>query len=613
TAASTAPSTTRTTSTAGTAASAPAAAPTRPRTISAASLLAARQAGRLPGTTEPGRSTGTRPGAPAARTDPSTPRRVAAGVPGLGYASFGGPPDRLDPVGDVDRNGSQDVLELRYRHDASGDTTSLQLVVRGGTTGRAAWSRDVRVGGGHSVSAFAARVGRAAAPGVVVLDQGFPDEGRLSMRLTALEGRTGRVLWSYLDDQGTQDARSDTLPLVFDDLDGALVVGRWRHVQGASDAEPVSGALRPLRLDLADGRVRDLGPLAASSLGVPTVASVPDVSGDGHRDLAVLTPGRHGDLQLRSGTDGSALWTTPSLDLAPDAEVLPAGAVSGTTVGGSVVDDVALATGHPVTADGSRVRGARGEVLLLAGHDGAPLLRRAGDQPVPLLRAGRPTVPALGVASVEEASAPDGSATATRTVTTYRADGTQVSSASAAFRAAGSGEPADPDDGPVAYQGTYPVGDLDRDGALDLYSVVDVFGTDDDVARVQWLDGATGRVLPVGPRAEPLLGHLSSHGDDLVELTPGDGVVVAGVSGRTGRAAFRRVLGHGTRFAQADARALPVSGSPCDDVGVTGNGVGALAAVLRSDGSVRWSLQEPAGGSGPRTVRPGPPASPRCG
>ena len=540
------------------------------------------------------------PPSPAAAVEPPglPTSRAAAPVPGLSYLSFG-VPDGLRPVGDVDRNGSQDLLEVRYRRSDSGRPTAVQLAVRGGTSGRAAWSRELRVPEDHDLSAFPATVGRPAVPGVVLSDQRLTSDGvQGSLRLTALDGRTGRVLWSRLDLGRAGDARSGTQPRVLDDLDGALLVVREQTTYGRTVDDPGSGTLRPLRLDLADGSVTGMGPLAVSERGVPSAFAVPDVTGDGQRDVAVLAPGATGSLQVRSGADGTPVWSTGALELWPDAQALPVGVVTGATVAGRPVGDVALSTGRPLRADSSRVPGARGEVLLLRGPDGTVALRRAGDQPVALRAAGRPPVPALGVETLDEASAPDGAATATRVVSAYRPDGTLVHAATGTVTAPGDGRPARPGDGPVAFSQTIAVGDLDRDGAQEVYSRLAANGTGDYRDRRDWLDGATGARLPVSQRAEPLLGHLSSHGDDLVELAPGNGVTVTGVSGRTGRGVFRRVLARGASLAVADARAVPVAGSACDDVAVTANGPrDDVAAVLRSDGTVRWSLRGPAGGA----------------
>ena len=514
-------------------------------------------------------------------------------------------PAALLPAGDLDGNGSADVLDVRYRPGRRAST--LGIVARGGTTGAVVWSRSIAVNAGHLAFPLPVRTGTDGRPGVVVYDLAFvsSSDGTSSTTtatLSGLSGRTGSTLWHRADTGRTSSTETTAtssqtlLQGLFESPSGAaqLLLVRTDATYAAGPAgDRQSGTTTALRVDGATGRATTLGEPVHSDDAVPVAVGVPDVTGDRLGDTAFLVGGSASAVTVRSGTDGAEAWTRTGTPLYGDAALVPVGPVAGSVATDRLVPDLALSTGTPETVVGtipSPATPQHGSVVLLGGNDGREVTRVTGDRAVELVRAG--DGPAFGVATDD--SDDDGTATsAVLTVAAHRVDGTQLWTHTE--RLSG------PSGGGFALGAAQSFGDLTRDGSLDVQALLVVEGDDGgDRERGVLLDGRTGRVLPYGA-VDPLSGHLSSHGDDLVGVAPGDGVLVSGVSGRTGRAAFRTRLGAGTRLASGVA--VAGGSGRCEDVLVSASGPSTdVAGVLRADGRLRWSVSGPTARSEVRPV-----------
>lgn len=543
---------------------------------------------------------------------------------GSAAAPPAGPAPQLLPLGDLDGNGSNDVLDVRYRTSSSG-VTGMALVARSGVTGRVVWQRLVPVAARHFAFALPARTGTAGRAGAAVYDLSFDATSGgapvVSSTLTGLAGRTGATLWSHRD-SGTASSSGTTqrssVALLQGDLAGSrtsqfLVVRQDVEEVGGVAGTSVSGRVTAFRVSGADGTVvRVVGPVESGD-AVPQAQALPDLSGDGVDDVAVLQGGEQSEVRVVSGTDGGPVWSHTGTRLHDDAGLQPVGTVTGAQRGGRPVPDLGLSTGTAEQPDGDPSGGslpapgtapAHGSVLLLAGDDGRQVLTVTGDRAVALERAGEARVPALGVATAD-VTEDDSTVRVALTVSAYDTAGTRLYTHEERVSA-----PATDGEG-FGLAVAAPLGDLQRDGSQDVQASLVAVGDDEPVTRDVLLDGRTGSALPYGA-ASPLYGSLSSHGDDLVTVAPGDGVLVTGRSGRTGRPVFATRVARGTRLATATAYAADRTGGPCDDVLVSATGPGGdVSAVLRSDGRVRWSLQGPVG-SATRPVTTAPVVAQRC-
>lgn len=265
------------------------------------------------------------------------------------------------PAGDLDGNGSADVLQSRVV--TAGGRTTLGVVARSGRTGNVIWTKRLTVAEGHFAFALPLNVGAPARPGVLVFDAGFDERANevvLTDRLTALRGRDGVALWSHAD-RGSLRSDGDTLR----GTHVPQLVGTLRTAAGADDlllgfsdftaassgpddtTEPTpTGSLDVFTIRAASGKPQRLGVRSSSATGLPVATGVSDLDGDRADDLVVSEPGDPGSVQARRATDGTALWQT-ALPVDVDAPVLSVGALSGARAGNRVVEDIAVVVRRP--------------------------------------------------------------------------------------------------------------------------------------------------------------------------------------------------------------------------------------------------------------------------
>jgi hypothetical protein len=342
-----------------------------------------------------------------------------------------------------------------------------------------------------------------------------------------------------------------------------------------------SGAVQPVVVDGATGRTRSLGARVEDDDSVPAVSALVDGSGDGRTDAGLLVRGAAGALELRDGSTGEALWTQADADLGEGAYVVPVGRVTG-----GPAEDLALVTGTPrdPLQDGTPLGGLaprtapeRGKVLLLAGRDGSQAAAVPGDFAFRLAPGG--PAPSFGVGTSDTTSSA-GSTTLSLTLSSH--DGTGSQRWRRALELSAKGE-----DG-FAGGFVYDVGDLERDGALELRALLFVFTEEQESTSRRLVSGGTGSVLQRA--GDALYGSLSSHGDDLVTTGGGKGALVTARSGRTGRPVWSVRIGAPADLRAASAYAADVRGDACDDIIVLATGPRSdYVAVLSNTGRLRWS------------------------
>jgi hypothetical protein len=513
-------------------------------------------------------------------------------------------PSVLFEAGDLDGDGRTDLLDARYaaRKDRS---ATLALTARDARTGRVQWSRQINISPGHAVFPVPASIGAPARDGVVLYDLGFGGD-TATAGLTALAGRTGTTTWRYRA-AGTEGFDGDRatgtrVPYFAGRLAGA---GASQFLMAVTDYEYVftetsraeSGSVQPYAVDGATGRARPLGERASDDDSVPAAYALADAAGDARDDAALVLRGADSQLQLRDGSTGAALWTHTGTDLGNGAYATPVGRVTG-----APVDDVALVTGVPrdPLQDGTplgdlapRTAAEHGQVVLLAGRDGAQAAAVPGDDAFPLTRPGRPSPAGFGVLSTDTTN--DGqSTTATMRISAHDAAGTERWSRTVEQTAQG-------EDG-FAGGFVYDVGDLDADGAFELRALMFAYADGKETTSRTLLSGASGQVLQRA--GEALYGSLSSHGDDLVTVAGGKGALVTARSGRTGKPVWSVRLGAPADIRFVQAYASDVRADACDDIIVSAAGPKTdLVAVLSNTGRVRWSAAGAPGGLQVRTAR----------
>ena len=218
-----------------------------------------------------------------------------------------GPTTMAWPMPDVTGDGLQDVLQL--------DLRAHRYLAREGSTGRLLWS--LAASGTYLVAPARLGVkGRAALLGQVFETA---DDGSLRTGVVALDGATGRRLWTYERRSALVETEAG-----YAAADIALVGGALRGpgrradtvvVELLSEAQAVLGAgvAVPVPVDGATGLAGDPGAPVAGEQAA-WLHTLPDLDGDRVEDFALTTSGGlAAQVSVRSGASGAVLWDKPVL------------------------------------------------------------------------------------------------------------------------------------------------------------------------------------------------------------------------------------------------------------------------------------------------------------
>jgi hypothetical protein len=488
--------------------------------------------------------------------------------------------DQLLPAGNLDGQGGRDVLD--YRVGVSGHSFRMAVTARDGDTGKALWSR---VGATNALLApFAARVGPARVPGVLLVTETIAGSGRSLAVMVSLRGisGSGTVLWSRrLTGQITLSTTGETLTdlpelagLIHDKAGGVedVLVGDANAASGLSS----QGSVQPEVISSLDGSLQSRGGVLSSTTGIPEVEAVPDVSGDGLDDIAVVVPGKPGHLVTERGDTGAPIWTSGALPSSPFDDV---GAVGPVTGGGA----------QDLVVSGLRdsFKGPSESVSLIRGSDGRVLWTHPADCVMPLQKAGRHLVGAVGLITTTEGGG--------RTSSTAKVVDTARSA-----------------DGRVIYRKTYvasahqlsgarstsveievsTVGDVQPDGSADIgLRMTATIGKKSETSRGV-IDGRTGTLISE-PSKYPTDGSLRhGRGTDLVRPRPtANGLSLTGYDGASGRQIFTTVL-PGTRgLDDPVVGGLRITGHHCTDLAVSASSARkTVLGLFTATGEPRWTL-----------------------
>ena len=516
----------------------------------------------------------------------------------------------LLPADDMNGDGVDEVLDTRYHAEGSAGER-LVLFCRDGATGAVRWRKVLGPEPDHVYLPGPQLLGPKALPGVVIADIGSVTSGQsttVSLRLLALDD-SGAKFWSHRE-SGTVDSTTGAekglpFPVGLDTFQTKAedwLVARLDSPGG--DNAPVT--LTPERVRGTDGTVVHVGAKVTSPTGTPSLVDVPDLSGDGLADAVLVVPGT-GDgtgVFARRGSDGGQIWANTSLTLNPGASAQPVGDVHASADGSPAVDDVAVSTGSPsggglglpVPIPDPTAPGAHGQVALLDGAAGTQVWANDGDYAYPVVQAGKPLKPAVGVVTTDLTS-DSTTTTATATLVTYDDTGKQIWSQSwkASTKTDSSGDAS-------ALALVLWIGDFDADGSRDGFALVDVTSGDNIASFQTYFHGADGSPLKTGI-ADPLGGSTTGHGDDLVVVKTHRGLIVSVHKGADNSELFRTKVGHTRGVHLGTALGAPLhDSSSCADVLVAADGahhgaVGVLTAKGRPEWVVRFDPRTKAAGT----------------
>jgi hypothetical protein len=515
-------------------------------------------------------------------------------------------------AGDMSGDGVDEVIDARY-HAVGEDGERLVVFCRDGRTGAVRWRKIVPAQSGHVYVPGPQLLGPQALPGVVIVDIGAVPSGgstlTVSLRLLALDDK-GIKFWSHYE-SGTLDTKTNAekhVPLgvgvdTFQNSAEDWLVGRYDSPGG--DNAPIT--LTPVRVRGKDGLVVQLGAAVTSPDGVPSIIDVPDLSGDALPDVVLVVPGT-GDgtgVFARHGVDGSDIWSNTTETLNPTATATGVGDVHASADGSPPAEDVAINTGSP-TGGGlglplpipdPTAPGDHGQVALLDGASGTEVWVQDGDFAYPVLQAGSPLKPAVGVYTTDTSTDSD-STTATTTFVTYDDSGKQIYTVSwkATTKTSSSGDT-------VTLAELDPVGDFEPDGSVDGFALITVSSGDNVGVFTTLFHGADGTAVKSG-NSQPLGGSVNGQGDDLVTVKTRRGLTVSVFNATGPTLLFSKKVAHSRGMNLGAAFGTPIhSSSTCADVLVAGQGPKhSVAGVLTAKGALEWVVRYVPGDKAPGTI-----------
>ncbi len=241
----------------------------------------------------------------------------------------GGEPNRIvahAPFADVDRDGTDDILELdldlREAHPQYGFIGVLRLTTLSGKSGRSLGRYDFDFHSGVP-SVFPARVGKQGEPGVMILLDRFissADNPTYKLEAHAVTAR-GKLEWSreWVSTWTSTPTRlvaatNLAIPMaLYDGLPGPAT----DLLVAVLDYAGVVASTTPIVVNGADGTERRQDPIPVPWIvSAPVPIPAPDLDGDGNEDVLVTsTDGLGNGLLARSSVSGEELWhngTAPS-------------------------------------------------------------------------------------------------------------------------------------------------------------------------------------------------------------------------------------------------------------------------------------------------------------
>lgn len=502
----------------------------------------------------------------------------------------------IQGAGDLDGDGDVDVIE-NHGAERSKTTSTWAVTARDARTGRPLWTRTHVLGNNEWAFALPFTIGPTARPAVLELRYRYlfgSDADDITATATAVDGR-GRQLWS-------RSYRGTVRWLL--DATGSSVT--YAHAPVSVVPVQLNRGGRDVLVTVVDtvaGEKRSTVQRLAGKDGVVTrplsnvpgeVGLVPDQDGDGYVDLYSARVGTSSALTAYKGSTGKQIWVNTTLALYGMAVVEDAGVVVGKTPGRhdlavttwTVIPDVPGTTdiGSPVGAPPLAAKPrANNLVALVTGGTGATAWQKLGTSTYTLQRAGSPSKGALGVATFTEVQA-GVVLELVESIVTYDGAGQPITEQRYTFQHSmecGTGTV-------IALPWE---GDVDRDGALEGLVYFVMFDDTGFYSDSQVIRGRDGAVL-YRPTSWSLGGSVDGQGTDRYSDVGAVGkVTITARHGETQKPIWSRGLPVAGKGYTADALALPITSTRCQDIAVVvyGSG-GTTSALLASSGQPWWTV-----------------------
>jgi hypothetical protein len=512
----------------------------------------------------------------------------ATGSRGIGPDTFLINPPLLTPVGNLVGDDRPVVLDTRQSTYSSTAPGTLGVTARDGRTGRPLWHEVLSEPPADFIGITAEPLGPKGAPGLLAVDDYQTTSGQIvsqSLRIRALSGRTGKVLWTraFTGAYGALGAQT-SIP----GFDGALhdAAGPDEDVLVSLETSlpsPNGFQTTPEIVSGVDGATHQPGNSFTSTEDYPSFMPLPDVSGDGLADMLVLVPGSPGLIQAERGHEGGRIWSSTAMPITFDT--------------GAVVLGRFTHRAYPDIA----IESAGGPSLtllftVLDGRTGHKVWSRTASQVIVLGRAGRHLVPAVELTTDEF---PVTSPTTITDEIEYEAIG--VANKVIYRRRLSVSIPNTSGGGTESDVGTSAFGDVEPDGSAEtlVNLSLTVTGSTNDVTKALtgYIDGRTGAFRPVSfdLGTDGSLRH--GHGTDLLATDTTKNLVRLTARNGVSRRRYyqRNVAGlHGT-FQHLTVQGLRVSGHNCSDLALTTVlGTDGVEGVLSARGAWLWSVRFPA-------------------
>lgn len=464
-----------------------------------------------------------------------------------------------EPMGDLDRDGFDDIGALHYRFDGSGASTGgLTLHALDGRSGKAMFDHSTSFTNGGAY-VLPAAVGPAEGRGIIIISISSSTlDNTVTVDVEALNGK-GKSLFKHTFAPSPDDQHQVVSIGLLNALEGEAIEVLITEAQGVTILDQVS--LAESRVSLIDGRdgtISEHLPEPANENKVPVAFPVGDISGDGLDDYAFIKKDSDGGaLTARAGTTGALLWSNAAAPSSPQGSGLPFEDVTG-----DGREDFLLNTA-----------GEKPEALLIDGATGSVLWRKQGaGSAIPLGNADRKGAPEALLLKVSKATV---IFTAVKT------------SGDLAYKRV--------IDAPAGGVGAIinELGDVDNDKVRDFLVTQLIVRGESLEQRYFQIRGRDGKTID-DASVYPLLRGIEKNGDDLARLTfDGLSIYIEAIDGKTGRRLWSTPAKTSRSLAfPTSARGARLDGDKCGDIVSTvsdGQSSYSTLALSGANGKMLWS------------------------
>ncbi len=475
------------------------------------------------------------------------------------------------PIGDVDHDGFSDVLSVRI------EARTPAVVVMSGRTGKVLWSRP-------DPAAYAAVY--VSAPGMTstVMTLSSTDTGADAVVAGGFEDVF--TVAAYRADHGTSLWSTSINGIFEGDLTGfrAAGIGEFDGVLDRAGAAPYllldrfsegdplvadGSSIVPEVIDATTGTTVSAGPTLASEW-YAWAFPVDDLNGDGADDYVLASSDAPAAIEAVSSVNGAPLWA------------MPLTSTNGAASLGLVRGSPDLTGDHKPDLLVSWFDDAAEHVSAWSGATGATVWTHDGEVGSPL-------------GDIDRDGRSD-----TRIVT-FGLNSITYAAVTATGRTAWSHEVRSPADRAVV-SASYPVGDLNGDGAVDTYlryvkqgKTVSFGVTSSVTVAVYLIDGRTGKQRTVHDMGLPVGDSLSGRAMTFVQTVPAKhGVRVIAFNGATTRAYWQTSLSSADMDGAIDVSVLPMTGGRRGIVGLMSGRANETVVLLDGRrGARQWSVAYP--------------------